>query len=105
MNNICVIGVGYVGLVTGTCFSDLGNHVVALDIIEQRIENLKKAKLPIYEPGLQEVVERSEDISVRDVFGKLRLAEGKYSSGEIDSKWSEAIEADFAEWKRLRNSY
>ncbi|MCC7447492.1 MAG: UDP-glucose/GDP-mannose dehydrogenase family protein [Anaerolineae bacterium] len=59
MNNICVIGVGYVGLVTGTCFSDLGNHVVALDINEQRIENLKKAKLPIYEPGLQEVVERN----------------------------------------------
>ncbi len=59
MNNICVIGVGYVGLVTGTCFSDLGNHVVALDINEQRIQNLKKVKLPIYEPGLQEVVERN----------------------------------------------
>lgn len=53
---------------------------------------------------VQEVVERSEDISVRDVFGKMRLAEGKYSSGEIDSKWSDAIEADFQEWKQLRNT-
>ncbi len=59
MNNICVIGVGYVGLVTGTCFADLGNRVVALDINEKRIENLKNVILPIYEPGLKEVVERN----------------------------------------------
>ncbi|HVO41517.1 MAG TPA: nucleotide sugar dehydrogenase [Aggregatilineales bacterium] len=59
MENICVIGVGYVGLVTGTCFADLGNRVIALDINEKRIENLRKAILPIYEPGLQEVVERN----------------------------------------------
>jgi UDPglucose 6-dehydrogenase len=59
MYNITVIGVGYVGLVTGTCFADLGNHVVALDINEKRIENLRKGVLPIYEPGLKEVVERN----------------------------------------------
>ncbi|MBX3066459.1 MAG: UDP-glucose/GDP-mannose dehydrogenase family protein [Anaerolineae bacterium] len=59
MSNICVIGVGYVGLVTGTCFADLGNHVIALDIVEKRVENLKKGILPIYEPGLKEVVERN----------------------------------------------
>src|SRR5258705_5627748 len=59
MKNIAVIGVGYVGLVTGTCFSDLGNRVVALDIQESRIENLKKGILPIYEPGLKEIVERN----------------------------------------------
>jgi len=41
MKQICVIGVGYVGVVTGACFADLGNRVIALDVNEQRIENLK----------------------------------------------------------------
>jgi regulator of RNase E activity RraA len=49
---------------------------------------------------VQEVVERSEDIRVRDDFGKMRIAEGTYTSGEIDTVWSEAIEADFQEWKQ-----
>jgi UDPglucose 6-dehydrogenase len=59
MRNIVVIGVGYVGLVTGTCFADLGNKVVALDISEQKIENLKKNIMPFYEPGLGEMVQRN----------------------------------------------
>jgi UDPglucose 6-dehydrogenase len=59
MRNITVVGVGYVGLVTGACFSDLGNKVVALDIDEERIKNLNKNAMPIYEPGLAEIVARN----------------------------------------------
>lgn len=56
---ICVIGAGYVGLVTGACFADLGNAVVCLDKDERKIEMLKNDKLPFFEPGLAEVVERN----------------------------------------------
>lgn len=59
MRKICVIGSGYVGLVTGTCFSDLGNSVVTVDIDETKIANLKQGVMPIYEPGLAEMVERN----------------------------------------------
>ena len=59
MKNICVIGTGYVGLVTGTCFADLGNTVVCVDINEEKIAMLKAGKMPIYEPGLEEMVERN----------------------------------------------
>lgn len=59
MKQICVVGVGYVGLVTAACFSDLGNRVVALDVDAKRVENLKKGIMPIYEPGLEELVKRN----------------------------------------------
>jgi UDPglucose 6-dehydrogenase len=59
MEKICVIGSGYVGLVTATCFADLGNHVVTVDIDERKIQKLKQGVMPIYEPGLEELVERN----------------------------------------------
>jgi len=59
MKQICVVGVGYVGLVTAACFADLGNQVMALDVDEKRVENLKKGIMPIYEPGLEELVKRN----------------------------------------------
>ncbi len=81
MKNICVIGVGYVGLVTSTCFADLGNSVTALDINQERIENLKVGLLPIYEPGLEEMVKRNVTA------GRLKFT----------TSYAEALEgADFA---------
>jgi UDPglucose 6-dehydrogenase len=56
MSNICVIGTGYVGLVTGVCFADLGNRVVCLDVDQKRIDGLKKGVMPIYEPGLEQLM-------------------------------------------------
>ena len=59
MRKLCVIGSGYVGLVTGTCFADLGNSVTLVDIDECKIDTLQQGKMPIYEPGLAEMAQRN----------------------------------------------
>ncbi len=57
--NITIIGTGYVGLVTGACLADLGNHVFCLDVDQAKIDLLNSGGVPIYEPGLKEVIERN----------------------------------------------
>lgn len=81
MGTISVVGVGYVGLVTGACFADLGNRVVALDIDVGRINKLKRGEMPIYEPGLEELVARNVEA------GRLRFTTS-YAEALEDSEFA-----------------
>ncbi len=80
MRKICVIGVGYVGLVTGTCFADLGNLVTCVDVDETKIEKLKGGQMPIFEPGLEEMVRRNAQV------GRLRFTTS-YEEGVGDTEF------------------
>jgi UDPglucose 6-dehydrogenase len=56
---ITVVGTGYVGLVSGTCFAETGNHVTCVDIDEQKVNRLKAGEITIYEPGLEKIFSRN----------------------------------------------
>jgi UDPglucose 6-dehydrogenase len=107
--NICVIGVGYVGLVTGAVFADLGNEVICVDMVEEKINMLRQGKIPIYEPGLEEMVVRN--IKDKRLFFSTSIAEGVKRSeiificvgtppranGETDLSYVEAAAKGIAE--------
>ena len=72
--NVTIIGTGYVGLVTGACLADAGNHVFCLDVNEERIRALNDGHVPIFEPGLEPIVKRNHDA------GRLRFSTDVASS-------------------------
>ncbi|MGD2143079.1 MAG: nucleotide sugar dehydrogenase, partial [Anaerolineae bacterium] len=108
MREICVIGVGYVGLVTGVCLADLGNHVTCLNRSQEKSDNLKEGILPIYEPGLEEIVRRnsaagrldfttSYDEAMTDAsFVFITVGTPSGESGEADLAHVEAAATDVA---------
>ncbi|RSL35142.1 UDP-glucose/GDP-mannose dehydrogenase family protein [Salibacterium salarium] len=59
--NLAVVGTGYVGLVSGTCFAEMGNQVVCVDNLEEKVERLNRSEIPIYEPGLKELVRKNKE--------------------------------------------
>ncbi|MBR0117675.1 MAG: UDP-glucose/GDP-mannose dehydrogenase family protein [Prevotella sp.] len=78
--NIAVVGTGYVGLVSGACFADMGVHVTCVDIDERKIDNLKNGVVPIYEPGLDVMVRRNVEAgrlkfttSLKDVIDEVSI--------------------------------
>jgi Predicted UDP-glucose 6-dehydrogenase len=70
---ITIVGTGYVGLVTGVCFAEVGIHVTCVDIDEKKISLLQQGKSPIYEPGLEDMLNRN--LSKKRIFFTSRLSE------------------------------
>ena len=67
MIRICMVGTGYVGLVSGACMADFGHQVCCVDINEERIKDLRKGIIPFYEPGLDRLVLKSVDEQRKDL--------------------------------------
>ena len=105
--NICVVGTGYVGLVTGAVFADLGNDVVCVDNDQKKIEALRAGQMPIYEPGLEEMVVRNKDDArlsfTTDLPGAVRQSDVIFiavgtppkDTGETDLSHVEAVATQF----------
>lgn len=109
MYKLCVIGVGYVGLVTAAIFAEHGNQVIGLDVDERKIEGLKAGQIPIFEPGLAELVQRnikSERLSFTTSYSEA-LKDNEYVfigvgtpskvDGEADLKYVAAVARSIAE--------
>lgn len=71
---VTMIGTGYVGLVTGTCFAATGNNVICVDVVEEKINNLKQGIIPIYEPGLEQMVKSAQERGNLDFTTDIRYA-------------------------------
>jgi len=113
---VSVIGTGYVGLVSGTCFAEIGHDVTCIDIDPKKIDTLKAGKSPIYEPGLTELLERNiksgrlhfstsyESVkNAKSVF--LAVGTPSADDGRADLKYlkAAALEVNSSSWDFYRN--
>lgn len=106
--NVCVIGTGYVGLVTGAVFADLGNDVICVDNDKEKVARLKKGVMPIYEPGLEEMVQRNVSDNrlsfTTDIAEAVKKSEVIFiavgtpakENGETDLSYVEAVAKEIA---------
>ena len=101
--NVTVLGSGYVGLVTGTCFSEFGVQVTCTDLIAEKIEALQRCEIPIYEPGLEDLVRRCSTIQTQLV--RCKQKEGSMSRLKNTLKLKVSFEVDQAEGSRCHLSY
>ena len=99
---ITVIGTGYVGLVTGTCFAETGNEVICVDVDEKKITALRNGEIPIYEPGLAELIQRNSEagrlqfttelpVSVEDsqlIFVAVGTPQNEDGSADLKNLWN-----------------
>lgn len=105
---ICVIGTGYVGLVSGACFADLGNDVICVDKDIEKIATLKRGEMPIYEPGLEEIIHRSvkegrltfttsisEGVEISDIIF-IAVGTPPQDDGSADLSFVEVVARDIA---------
>ncbi|MCP4649273.1 MAG: UDP-glucose/GDP-mannose dehydrogenase family protein [PVC group bacterium] len=112
--NIAIVGTGYVGLVSGTCFAELGNTVICVDNNEQKIADLNNGKIPIYEPGLEELVKKNRKkkrlsftCNIKDAVKKSKvifIAVGTppKDNGDADLRYIEDVSRNIA---RNMNTY
>jgi len=104
-----MVGAGYVGLVTGTCLADMGHNVICVDIIKEKIDNLNKGIIPIYEPGLEPLVKKNKEAKRLSFTTDLKAAVNKSDvvfiavgtppkeSGEADLSYVENVARQVAE--------
>lgn len=106
MAKLCVIGTGYVGLVTGTCFADMGHRVTCLDINEERIDKLNNGIMPIYEPGLKQIVDQNVEAGRLDFTTSYpeALKDSEFAFIAVGTPSSEDGEADMQYVKSAASS-
>ena len=96
MSKVAVFGAGYVGLVTGACFAELGHDVAIRDVDEAKIDVLRDGRVPIYEPGLDELIERNRErllftLDVRDAIDGAEFVYVAVGTPPTARRWRSSI--------------
>src|SRR6056297_2686415 len=105
---IAMIGTGYVGLVSGVCFSDFGHHVVCVDKDQRKIDMLERGEVPIYEPGLDTLMAKNVEAGrlefTRDLAAAIAGAEAVFIAVGTPTRRGMAMRTCPTSWRRPRRS-